>query len=96
MRCKNANGFVHDPARLLSSTVAVGPDDRCHTNGGRLHHDMWDWEQAENRIRANMPHSPRKHTQTHTHICMLNPTTAAAKAFLNTFMINCTRYVGVS
>lgn len=43
-------------------------DDRCHAGGGRQNGDTWEWEQAENRTGANMPHNLTK----------LNPITALA------------------
>lgn len=50
--------------------------------------DMWEWEQAQNRTRANMPHTHRK----------ANPITAFTNAFLKAFqlptlqLINCYRH----
>ena len=52
-------------------------DDRCHTGGGRQNGDMWEWEQAENRSRANMPHTHRK----------ANTITAFTNAFLKAFQL---------
>ena len=89
MRCTNANGFVRAPASLLSwSAAASVARDRCHAGGGRQLCDMWEWEQAGNRIRANAPHSLLSLS-----LCLFfcfscrktaNPSTAVeANAFLN-------------
>jgi len=73
---------------LLWGAVASVVDDRCHTGGGRQNGDMWEWEQAGNRTRANMPHTHRK----------ANPITACANASLKAFqlptlqLINCYRH----
>ena len=62
---------------LLWGAVASVVDDRCHAGGGRQNGDMWEWEQAENRSRANMPQTHRTE----------NPTTAVTNAFLKAFKL---------
>lgn len=52
-------------------------DDTCHAGDGRQNGDMWEREQAENRIGANMPHTLTK----------VNPITALANACLNALQI---------